>query len=464
MFVFKNLKLTILCLSVIFACPAMTAPIIPATSSNDNQALPLKDVQRFTTAMSLVKRYYVDPISDQALFDNAIAGMLNNLDPHSDYLDPDEFRDLQDITSGQFSGLGIEVTPDNGFIKVISPIDDSPAQKGGIKPGDIIVRINSVFVNTLSLREAVNRMRGLEGTPVNLTIVRKGEKRPFELRLLRSNIQIQSVKGKLLDDHNAYVRISTFQLQTGADLIKTIDQLKQQTHEKLQGIILDLRNNPGGLLDTAVQVSNALLDSDKLGYQHLIVYTKGRLASSQFSARATGHDLLNGIPIVVLINEGSASAAEIVAGALQDYHRAIVIGTRSFGKGSVQTVLPLDSKTGIKITTALYYTPAGRSIQAEGIKPDITVTDVKIPAPNKEDNDALLYLKESDLKGHLTNLQDKNGKGISDDTNNVPKASDDYQLYEAYNILKGISVLSRTPTNATPNLTGHHNPVTGTSY
>lgn len=442
MSVFKKVsQITAITCATFFACAALAANTVnTAVTMQDGQSLPLKDVQRFTSAMSLVKRYYVDPISDQKLFENALEGMLDNLDPHSNYLNEDEFRDLQDITSGQFSGLGIEVTPDNGFIKVISPIDDSPAQKGGVKAGDLIVRINNVFVNTLSLREAVNRMRGPEGTPVTLTIIRKGDKRPIEMRLLRSNIVIQSVKGKMLDDHNAYIRLSTFQTQTGNDFIKTINQLKQQAHGQLQGVILDLRNNPGGLLDTAIQVSNSLLDSNKLGYQHLIVYTKGRLPSSQFSAKATGQDLLNGIPMVVLINEGSASAAEIVAGALQDYHRAILLGTRSFGKGSVQTVLPLDNKTGIKITTALYYTPAGRSIQAEGIKPDIVVSDdVKIPAANKDDTDALLYLKESDLKGHLINAQDKNGKNLFDGSSpNAPKASDDYQLYEGYNILKGL--------------------------
>lgn len=432
-------------------------------------SLPLKDIQRFATAVAQIKRYYIEPVSDQTLFNYAIEGMLSNLDPHSSYLDEESLKDLQSTTVGKFGGIGIEVIPQEGFIKVISPIDDTPAFKAGIKPGDLIVRINSKLVKDMTLREAINMIRGDTGTKVKLTVIRTGEKKPLVFNVTREVIQVHSVKSELIDDKYGYIRLSFFQSSTNKDLLNAINTLKKQSGGQLEGLILDLRNNPGGLLDSSVEVADDFLDANSLKkYDDLIVYTKGRVQGDDLKAKATPGDVLKGVPMAVLINEGSASASEIVAGALQDYKRAVVVGKKSFGKGSVQTVLPIDYHSGIKLTTALYYTPAGRSIQAKGIEPDVVVPEVKLPKATDNNSD-FVPIEEADLNRHLANGdkaqdqkdQKKDNKTPSTSTNSDDevlgagaetagdkKLSDlmhkDFQQYEALMLLKALHTLNKT--------------------
>lgn len=409
------------------------------TTTTPKKSIPLEDVQRFSNAIGEIKKYYVKPVDDKELFDNAIRGMVAGLDPHSSYLNEEEFQELQTSTSGEFGGLGIEVTMEDGVVKVITPLVDTPAFKAGIKSGDYIIKLGKESVQGLTLKDAVNLMRGKAGSPIELTVLRKGASKPLTFDLIREVIQIKSVKSKLLSDGYGYIRLTQFQALTGQDMLKAIEQLKQQSGgKKLKGLVLDLRNNPGGLLDSAIQVSDAFLGNDKSGKQELIVYTEGRLPGSKFTALANPGDVLNNAPIVVLINNGSASASEIVAGALKDNKRAIILGTKSFGKGSVQTVLPLDTKTGIKLTTALYYTPAGTSIQAKGILPDIVVEEMDVPKNAIKKGDVTGY-SEADLSGHLINKNAenkaaKNGTGIGD------LIHEDYQLYAALTVLEGMSL------------------------
>jgi carboxyl-terminal processing protease len=409
------------------------------------KAVPLEDVQRFSNAISEIKKYYVKPVDDKELFDNAIKGMVGSLDPHSGYLNEEEFEELQTSTSGEFGGLGIEVTMEDGVVKVITPLVDTPAFKSGLKSGDYIVKLGTESVQGLTLKDAVNLMRGKAGSNIELTVLRKGVSKPLTFNLVREVILIKSVKSKLLSEGYGYVRLSQFQAQTGQDMIKAIAQLKHQTNGKLKGLILDLRNNPGGLLDSAIQVSDAFLGKNNNGKPELIVYTEGRLQGSKFTALASPGDILNNAPMVVLINNGSASASEIVAGALKDNQRALILGTKSFGKGSVQTVLPLDNKTGIKLTTALYYTPSGTSIQAKGIIPDIVVEELEVPKTAQKKDD-LLGFSEADLSGHLTNKNTTERAGIQTklDTSNL--IHEDYQLYAALNVLEGM-VLATNNTN-----------------
>ena len=424
-----------------------------ANQSTQNQRIPVEDVQRFSDAISDIKKYYVKPISDKELFDNAIRGMLSGLDPHSGYLDESDFKELQTSTNGEFGGLGIEVTMENGVVKVVTPLMDTPAFKAGIKPGDYIIKLGDKSVQGIELKDAVELMRGKPGSPITLTILRKGTDKPLSFTLLREKIQIKSVKSKLLDKQYGYLRLSQFQAQTDKDMEASVAELKKQAGGQLKGLVLDLRNNPGGLLDSAIQVSDAFLDKDKKGKPEMIVYTQGRLPGSKFTAMATGdHDIIDSAPMVVLINNGSASASEIVAGALKDNKRAIIIGTRSFGKGSVQTVLPLDSKRGIKLTTALYFTPSGTSIQAKGITPDIVVEEVSIPkASNNKGN--LDDITEASLSGHILNESDsattpttattplKPSPNTNDDDQSL--LHEDYQLYAALTILEGLAVAQR---------------------
>lgn len=413
----------------------------PEYSSRTSNTFSQQDVERFTAAMNEIKKYYVTTVDDQTLFDNAIRGMLNGLDPHSGYLDMNDFAELKSHTTGQFAGLGIEVTPDEGYLRVISPLDDTPAKKVGLKTDDIILKIDNVLVKDMSLDEAISKMRGPKDSKVTLTIYRKSEQRVFNQVVTRQIIQVQSAKGKLLEDGYGFVRISQFQDPTLKELKTTVQALISQNHgQNLKGFILDLRNNPGGLLDSAVAVSDEFLDSRKLKGNDLIVYTKGRVSSSAFEAHATPGDILNGTPMIVLINEGSASGAEIVAGALQDHHRAVIMGTRSFGKGSVQTVLPLDSLRGIKLTTALYYTPNGRTIQATGIEPDIVAPPMDVKKDNKEDMLALLTLHEADFKNHLKTAAKVPLDNADPTVDPLTLASADFQLYEALNLLKGLNI------------------------
>lgn len=420
-------------------------------SSEKTSRIPMEDVQRFSNAINLIKKYYVKPVDDKELFNNAIRGMLSGLDPHSSYLDEDEFNELQASTNGEFGGLGLEVTMEEGLVKVVTPLVDTPAFKAGVKSGDYIIKLGAQSVQGMSLKDAVNLMRGKEGSTIDLTILRKGESKPLNFSLIREKILIKSVKSKLLDDHYGYIRITQFQASTPRDMEKAIAELKQLSGGQLKGLILDLRNNPGGLLDSAIQIADDFLDNDKNG-KELIVYTQGRLPGSKFTAVANGDDLIKNAPIVVLINNGSASASEIVAGALKDNKRAIILGTRSFGKGSVQTVLPLDEKRAIKLTTALYYTPAGISIQAKGITPDIIVEEVKLA---KDANKALnLDFSEAALQGHLANgnidnnsqsskKEDTGSSSASSNQDNYQLMQEDYQLYAALTVLKGLAVAKR---------------------
>ncbi len=417
----------------------------PKAISKKSDRLSPEDVQRFSTAIGQIKKFYVEDVENSKLFDDAIRGMLQGLDPHSSYLDVNEFADLKSQTSGEFGGLGIEVTMEDDYIRVVSPIDDTPAYNAGIKPADLIIRINNKPVKGMSLTEAVKEMRGKKGTKINLTIYRKSEKQPLNFDLIRDIIKIKSVKSHILEPGYGYIRISHFQSPTAKNVIQAIDKLNKASSTPLKGIVLDLRNNPGGLLDSAISVSDTFIDSSTLKKNKLIVYTKGRIRGAQFAAEANPGDALKGIPIVVLINEGSASGSEIVAGALQDHHRAILMGTPTFGKGSVQTVLPLDKTRGVKLTTALYYTPKGRSIQAKGIKPDVFVEpmDVKMAKGSFD----IAILKEADLGNHLENGNGQ--KNVSTNTTSnkkntkkgkQPLAVKDYQLNEALILLKGLHI------------------------
>ena len=424
--------------------PPQPAPGTPAEEKK--QGVNDDDINRFTNTIVLIKDFYVNPVGDKTLLDDAIRGMVSGLDPHSEYLDKEAYKTLMMTTSGEFGGVGIEVTPEYGILKIVTPMDDTPAAKAGIKAGDYIVSIDGKLVSEMNLQDAVDKMRGKAGSPVVLTILRKGEKAPLTFKLTRQIIRVASVKSKMLDNNFGYVRITQFQEPTGKLLQNAILDLKAKNNGKLSGLILDLRNNPGGLLETAVQVVNTFLNSKTLNnkYKDVIVYTEGRLPEAQYSAKATGTDLLNGAPMVVLINDGSASASEIVAGALQDYKRALIVGTTSFGKGSVQTVIPLDKTHALKLTTALYHTPAGRVIQNVGIIPDVHIEDLKVTkAPTDEQDLAMIEpIKEYQLKNHLPG--DKGSVGASKNSvfnNDSGLASADFQLFEALKILRTMYML-----------------------
>jgi len=404
------------------------------------------DLNRFTNTIVLIKDFYVQPTADKKLLEDAIRGMVSGLDPHSEYLDQESYKTLLTTTSGEFGGVGVEVTSELGVLRVIAPMDDTPAAKAGIKAGDYIVAVNGKLVSEMTLNEAVEKMRGNPGSPISLTVLRKGEKAPLSFNFTRQIIHVASVKSKMLDPNFGYIRIAQFQEPTAKLLKEAIINLKKNNGGHLEGIILDLRNNPGGLLESAVQVANTFLDSNLLDkkYHNTIVYTEGRLPEAQYNAKATaGGDLLNGAPIVVLINNGSASASEIVAGALQDYHRAIIAGTTSFGKGSVQTVIPLDKVHALKLTTALYHTPSGKVIQNVGIVPDVEIADLKVTS-NKLDQDLTMIepLKEFQLKNHLTTTN-PNNLLLQKQADNLLLAKEDYTLFEALRILRTAYMLNQ---------------------
>jgi carboxyl-terminal processing protease len=396
------------------------------------EPLPVEQLRGLAEIYGKIKSDYVEEVDDNKLIEDAIHGMLSGLDPHSAYLTPEAFKEIRIGTEGQFGGLGIEVTMENGFVKVVAPIDDTPAQHAGMKPGDLIVRIDETPVKGLTLNDAVKKMRGKPGTDIKLTVVREGENKPLEIVLTRAVIKIKSVKSRMLEDGYAYVRITQFQSNTSDAMVRAISKLKKQDGGKLKGLVLDLRNNPGGVLNAAVAVSDAFLTKGK------IVYTEGRGPDSELNFNATPTDYLNGAPMVVLVNAGSASASEIVAGALQDQKRAVIMGTKTFGKGSVQTILPMRNGAALKITTARYYTPSGRSIQATGIVPDVVVEDLKLA--KREDDDSATRVREADLANHLTN-----GNAKKKSTDGAPHQakidSDDYQLQEALNLLKGVNIV-----------------------
>jgi carboxyl-terminal processing protease len=429
--------------------------------------IPLEEIRQFTEVFGAVKQNYVEPVDDKKLMQEAISGMLSGLDPHSAFLDAEAFKDMQSSTQGEFGGLGIEVGSEDGVIKVIAPIDDTPAARAGVKAGDFIVKIDDKVTRGMTLPEAVKLMRGKPRTPITLTIARKGEDKPLEFKLIRDVIRVQSVRAKLIEPGYGYIRIAQFQERTVDDLVRQVNELYKQA--PLKGLVLDLRNDPGGLLHSAVGVSAAFLPS-----RALVVSTDGRnedsrrrfIAAPEDYLRGRGEDVLQklpaqikSVPMVVLVNGASASASEIVAGALQDHKRAVVLGTQSFGKGSVQTIIPLrldgEGPAAIKLTTARYYTPSGRSIQAKGIVPDFAVEDTP------EGNFSGFNVREADLLRHLENTKAK----VDDPARSVTAPSgaavqptaptdvspankvttrryefgsaDDYQLQQALNQLKG---------------------------
>jgi len=416
---------------------ATEAPETDAESTSAD-ALPLDDLRVFAEVFGRIKSDYVESVNDAELLASAIRGMLAGLDPHSSYLDPDEYRDLQVGTSGEFGGLGIEVGMEDGFVKVIAPIDDTPAQRAGMQAGDLIVRIDDKPVKGLSLNDAVKLMRGKPGTSIKLTVVREDEGNPITLSIERDVIKVASVKSRTLEPGYGYLRISNFQARTTEDLLKAIAELKRENRRGLRGVVLDLRNNPGGVLNSAVGVSDAFLN------EGLIVYTQGRIDDSRLEFKAGPDDILDGAPMVVLVNGGSASASEIVAGALQDQRRAIIMGSDTFGKGSVQTIVPIDERRALKLTTARYYTPSGRSIQAQGIKPDIELERGSLTLATEPD---VRPLKEADLMRHLEDDDAQSNDDAEDEEGSL--AAEDYQLSEALNVLKGVSILggvrSQTP-------------------
>jgi carboxyl-terminal processing protease len=395
--------------------------------------LPLDELKILTDVYGKIKSDYVETVDDKKLIMDAIQGMLSGLDPHSTFLDAENFRDVRVDTEGQFGGLGIEVTMENGFVKVVAPIEDTPAARAGLKSGDIIIRLDDKAVKGMTLNEAVRLMRGKPGSDITLTVVREGGAKPLKFTLTRAVIKIQSVKSRLLEPGYGYVRITQFQVTTEKSLGDAIKKLRGESKSDLRGLVLDLRNNPGGVLNAALAVSDAFLDKG------VIVSTDGRASDSKSSYQAKPGDLMGGAPIVVLVNGGSASASEIVAGALQDHKRAVIMGTKTFGKGSVQTIVPLGNGSALKLTTARYYTPSKRSIQASGIVPDIVTEEAKVTK-----SDGPERLREADLARHLEGGEppkpeakdDKKGKEAD-----KPAAAtgEDYQLQEAINLLKGIS-------------------------
>ena len=427
-------------ISLNFSASADRSPLGP---------LPVEELRAFTDVFNAIKQGYVEPVEDGVLINHAISGMLSNLDPHSAYLDAEGFRELREGTQGEFGGLGIEVGMEDGFVKVVSPIEDTPAFRAGIQAGDLIVKLDDTPVKGMTLSDAVKLMRGKPNTQITLTIMRQGESAPLEFTITREVIRVQSVRSRVVEPGFGYLRVAQFQENTAESVVDHLNRL--YTEGPLQGLVLDLRNDPGGLLHGAIGVSAAFLPRDTL-----VVTTDGRAPDARREYRAAPEDYLRGrrgdfirrlpeeareVPMVVLVNAGSASASEIVAGALQDHERAVVMGTRTFGKGSVQTILPLNNNTAIKLTTARYYTPSGRSIQATGIEPDIIVEETE--------NGSARRMREADLQGHLGNGRDDSPAvpGESPEVDQDPAQTqmprfemggpDDYQLSKAIALLKG---------------------------
>ena len=434
--------------------------IFSANANRTNTSLPIDELRNFTEIFGKIKNDYVEDVTDKKLISEAIKGMLSGLDPHSAYLDEDAFKDLQVGTQGEFGGLGIEVGMEDGFVKVVSPIEDTPAWRAGLKSGDLIIKIDDTNVKGLTLGDAVKKMRGKPKTKIILTVVRQGESEPLVFTIIRDIIQIQSVKSEVLENSVAYVRITQFQEKTGLKLAEALKKRFLEVDNNVDGIILDLRNDPGGLLNSAVAVTSAFIPENTL-----VVYTEGRVRNSSMKLFSRPeHYLRSGsknyladlpqktktVPMVVLINNGSASASEIVAGALQDHSRAVIMGTQSFGKGSVQTILPLNNGTAIKLTTARYFTPKGRSIQAKGITPDIVVSQATI----QEDDESKFQVSEKDLSRALDtdNQSDNSEQLVDDSTNNANNESvlpnsivnpNDYQLNQALNLIKALNITNK---------------------
>jgi len=431
--------------ALLLAAPALPLQALPAkgakpaaepakaASTAAPDAVDMDDIRNFSRVYEMVRQAYVEKVDNKTLMKAAISGMLTGLDPHSEYLDKDGLAELSEDTTGQYGGLGIEVLQVEGTLRIVAPIDDTPASRAGIKPGDTIVKIDGTPVDSENIDDMFKKLRGDPGSKIVLSILHEKSDKPVDMSLTRERISVTSVKVRELEPGYAYVRLSQFQDDTTADLEKKLGELVKKNGQQ-RGVVLDLRSNPGGLLTAAVGVSDAFLDSGT------IVTTRGRLQDANLSFSAHPGDLLNGAPMVVLVDNGTASAAEIVSGALKDNHRALIIGRRTFGKGVVQTVLPLDAEHAVKITTARYYTPSGTSIQAEGIKPDIALADLAV---NKADSAASLIGSEADLRNHLANEDgSKDRKAIDNDgsAENAELATKDYALSQALNVLKGLSL------------------------
>ena len=432
----RSKPLTFLAVGAVMGVTLTMGQGVVGARDNSSDVLPLDQLRTFSDVFARIKRNYVEDVSDEELLEHAIRGMLSGLDPHSSYLNTEQFNELRIGTSGEFGGLGIEVGMEDGFVKVVSPIDDTPAARAGMETGDLIIRLDDKPVKGLSLNEAVKLMRGKPGSDIVLTVVREGEDKPLRITITRAVIQVTSVRNRILEEGYGYVRVSHFQTKTTADMVKAIENMKSESGGKMNGLVLDLRNNPGGVLSAAVGISDAFLN------EGLIVYTDGREKDSRLRYSASHGDVLDGAPIVVLVNGGSASASEIVAGAMQDHGRGVVMGNKTFGKGSVQTIQNLANGGAVKLTTARYYTPSGRSIQAEGINPDIVTDNLRL---TKREESGIEPITESSLSGHLSNQSDtedpEKQTDTSDGTQNL--AEDDYQLHEALNLLKGLTILSR---------------------
>ncbi|MGE4661072.1 MAG: S41 family peptidase, partial [Arenicellales bacterium] len=403
---------------------------MPQTAHTDEDqdatALPIEDLRLFAEIFSMIKSDYVEPIDDATLLRDAVRGMLGGLDPHSSYLDPESFHEINIDTRGEFGGLGIEVTLEDGVIRVVAPLDGTPADRAGIQSGDLIIRLDGMTVKGNSLDSAVEQMRGEPGSEITLTIAREGVDQPFDVTLKRAVIQLHSARGELLEDRYGYVRVSQFQSGTSASLRRQLERLEEQIDGPLSGLVLDLRNNPGGVLNGAIEVSDLFL------HDGVIVSTRGLTADADYTFSATGRDVLDGAPMVVLVNRGSASASEIVAGALQDHGRALIFGTKTFGKGSVQTILPMNNGAALKLTTARYYTPNDRSIQATGIEPDIVSRRLQFA-------DAPMHAgtREADLAGHLEN-ETTGADDAAEEGGGSERLQDrDFEVGEALNLLKG---------------------------
>ena len=418
-------------------CLFSGAALAKADKDKDDQISTYELLNIFGEVMERTKGSYVEDITDKKLIEAALNGMLTSLDPHSSYLNEQDYKYMNEQTSGKFGGLGIEITMENGIVKIISPIDDTPAARAGLLAGDYITDIDDETVVGLTLNEVVSKLRGKVGTKVKIAIRRVNTK-PFNVTLTRDEIKIQSVKSELKDNDILYIRISAFNEDIDKDITKALEKAQKELKNKLSGIVIDVRNNPGGLLDQAVKVSDLFLEQGE------IVSTRSRNEEDTIKYSATAGDIAQGLPIVVMINEGSASAAEILSGALQDHHRAVILGEKSFGKGSVQTVIPLRNNAAMRITTARYYTPSGRSIQAKGIEPDVKVKQAKV-----EEIESTAYnLSEADLKGALKNEQaNDNGK---DKEAKEKKEADkkDYQLVRALDLVKALYIYGQNDNNA----------------
>ena len=422
----SSAPLTRLLFAAVAGLALQAAPAQLLANETEGQ-LPLEELRTFADVYNQIRAGYVNEIDDSTLLEYAIQGMLTGLDPHSVYLTKDDFSDLKEGTSGEFTGLGLEVGMQDGYVTVIAPIDGSPAAAADLQSGDVILKLDNVPIKGLSLGEAIEKMRGPKGSKIELTLGRPGTSQPFTVTLTRDTIKMASVRERLLEPGYGYIRIAQFQLATGEDVAKALEKL--QAKGPLKGLVLDLRNNPGGVLSASVDVAGLFLDGGT------VVYTEGRLPNSDMNFDARPGDASDNTPLVVLINAGSASASEIVAGALQDRGRAVVMGSDSFGKGSVQTILPLSDSRAVKLTTALYFTPNGRSIQAEGIVPDIPVERARVTA-----YDSAGQVTEADLSGHLSNGSGNKSRGASSKVASELLASDN-QLYEALTLLKGINIL-----------------------